>query len=288
LSQLGISCVVNSPFVGQNLQDQTYLPLVMQLPAADFTDLIIDFLFATNSAGFPIGGFYKSQYAAQYTDPLGSSSPVTDGQFVWNSASFLESNLNEMFNFNYIDPITGQFLTPPVMTLGVVNMRPKCRGQVVLSSNDPLVPPNVETNYFCDTSGPSGQSLDRLWHEQASRDMFQMVQYMASHNSSSFVALLPNAAQVANVTLLDRVINSLLGTSFHPTGTCRMGSFNNVQQGVVDGNLCVHGTSGLRVADASIMPVTTSGNTQAPTYVIGATAARLIHTTTCGNHHEDR
>lgn len=62
-------------------------------------------------------------------------------------------------------------------------------------------------------------------------------------------------------------------TIFHPVGTCRMG---NGAMDVVDNQLRVHGIPGLRVADASIMPQITSGNTCSPTLMIAEKAAQLI------------
>jgi len=63
------------------------------------------------------------------------------------------------------------------------------------------------------------------------------------------------------------------GTVFHPTSTCKMGID---PMAVVDPKLRVHGIQGLRVADASIMPTLTSGNTNAPSIMIGERAANLI------------
>ena len=88
--------------------------------------------------------------------------------------------------------------------------------------------------------------------------------------------LLTEAAPGADRTTDDEIIDWVkraAETTYHPVGTCKMGSD---PMAVVDAELRVHGIAGLRVADASIMPTLTSGNTNAPSIMIGEKAADMV------------
>ena len=84
--------------------------------------------------------------------------------------------------------------------------------------------------------------------------------------------IVPGADRTTDDEILDWV-KKAAETTYHLVGTCKMGSD---PMAVVDAQLRVHGISGLRVADASIMPTLTSGNTNAPSIMIGEKAADML------------
>jgi choline dehydrogenase len=84
--------------------------------------------------------------------------------------------------------------------------------------------------------------------------------------------ILPGADRTTDDEILDWV-KKAAETTYHPVGTCKMGSD---PMAVVDAQLRVHGIAGLRIADASIMPTLTSGNTNAPSIMIGEKAADML------------
>jgi choline dehydrogenase len=87
----------------------------------------------------------------------------------------------------------------------------------------------------------------------------------------------PGADKQSDAALV-AYVREACDTVYHPVGTCKMGTD---PMAVVDPELRVHGVEGLRVVDASIMPTITTGNTNAPTIMIGEKAADLIKATGC-------
>jgi choline dehydrogenase len=145
-------------------------------------------------------------------------------------------------------------------TASVCNLRPTSRGSVHVASPDPAAAPVIAPNYLAteEDRRVAAASL-RLTRRIVSAPA------LAKHAPDE---LLPGAALTSDDDLA-RAAGDIGTTIFHPVGTCAMGS-------VVDARLRLCGIAGLRVADASIMPVITSGNTNSPTLMIAEKAADMI------------
>lgn len=152
----------------------------------------------------------------------------------------------------------------PGVTLVSVLMRPKSRGHTHITSPDPAAAPAIQPNYL---DHPDDLLTLRAGLRQA-RAIFE-----TPRAKQSFVAEVLPGPDVQSDMELDGYIRARTSTAFHPAGSCRMG---HDAMAVVDDQLRLHGMSGLRVVDASIMPVLVSGNTNAPTIAIAEKAADLI------------
>jgi choline dehydrogenase len=143
-------------------------------------------------------------------------------------------------------------------------MRPESRGHIHIVSADPRRPPAINFNFL---SSP----VDSKLTAQAVR-IARSVMTAPAMGPLQVTELAPGADRVADDEILDWV-RQAAETTYHPVGTCKMGSD---PQAVVDARLRVHGVDGLRIADASIMPALTSGNTNAPSIMIGEKAADMV------------
>ena len=143
-------------------------------------------------------------------------------------------------------------------------LHPRSRGWVRLRSADPRDPPRILINMFGED-----HDLDQMVRAlEWSRDLHAQAPLagMIRHER------LPGPAVQSREDMRAH-IRAHAGHRSHPVGTCRMGEGADA---VVDGQLRVHGIAGLRVADASIMPAITSGNTNLPCLMIGEKAAAMI------------
>ena len=159
---------------------------------------------------------------------------------------------------------------PEGLTLASMLVRPASRGTVTLASSDPAVAPVIDPQYLsCNADAEAMVAGIGLCREIAG-------QRALAPWAGREVA--PGPSVRSHDDVLDYVRRTC-GTIYHPVGTCRMGPD---RLSVVDPELRVHGIDGLRVADASIMPIITSANTHAPSVLIGERAAEFV-TATAGS-----
>lgn len=143
-------------------------------------------------------------------------------------------------------------------------LRPESQGSIHIVSPDPTRPPAIRFNFL-------SARLDQQVTIAAVGHTRRIVQASALDEFRG-VELAPGPEVQTDDEILDWV-RQTAETTYHPIGTCKMGSD---PMAVVDERLRVHGIAGLRVADASIMPTLTSGNTNAPSIMIGEKAASML------------
>lgn len=157
-----------------------------------------------------------------------------------------------------IDPWSG-------FSIGGFMLYPKSRGSIHCISSDPMMKPKIEPNYLADDDDRATTvELLRLIRRIASQPAFNEIllsEERPGHAVDESSALLDYARETGQ-------------TAWHTVGSCRMGVSSS--DSVVDSSLKVHGITGLRVADASIMPTIASSNTNAPAMMIGERAADFI------------
>jgi choline dehydrogenase len=150
------------------------------------------------------------------------------------------------------------------ITMNVNVLRSESTGSIHIKSANPAEPPAIRFNFL-------STEHDRAGVLAAIRKGREL---MATSPLKEVTAeeIAPGAQLQTDDELLDWVRNNA-ETTYHPIGTCKMGSD---AMAVVDRELKVHGIEALRVADASIMPTLTSGNTNAPSIMIGEKCAQMI------------
>lgn len=148
--------------------------------------------------------------------------------------------------------------------IGTFALRPESAGSIHIRSADPEAPPAIIANYLADErdrrTSIAALRLARRIAEQPALKALIVREVRPGPEAQSDEALLEHIAKLG-------------ATSYHPIGTCKMGSD---PMAVVDQKLRVRGIAGLRVADASIMPTMVSSNTNAPSFMIGERCAEFL------------
>ncbi|MEO8166260.1 MAG: GMC oxidoreductase, partial [Betaproteobacteria bacterium] len=256
LRSIGVDVVHDLPGVGANLQDHLDLFVIAECTGDHTYDKYnqphhaalagLQYLLwkkgPVASSLFETGGFWYAE--------KGARSP--DIQFHLGLGSGIEAGVAKMKHSG--------------VTLNSAYLRPRSRGTVRLASADPKAPPLIDPDYWAETRDRDlaieGLRLAREIMRQSALKRFVLAER------------LPGDAKTSNSDLFDYAC-AHAKTDHHPVGTCRIGPLQD-SASVVTPELRVIGLDGLRVADASVMPLIPSCNTNAPTIMVAEKAADHI------------
>jgi len=255
LQAQGIPVVHDSPGVGKNLIDHYYGGITARVRnEISINQLARGWRLVREVLRFCLAGDGALTYGVTASTIFTRSRPELarpDLQLLFTPGSYNRERF-------------GELEAAPGMTAVVCIVQPESRGILSLQSADPAVPPRIQPNYL---SAPNDVRA-LLAGVHLVRQIFA-----APAMAQCFVGeTYPGPKASSDESIVDAL--RLTGTTgYHAVGTCRMGSDANA---VVDPQLRVSGVEGLRVVDASVMPMVPTGNTNAPTIMVAEKAADLI------------
>lgn len=254
LNDNGIRPLVNLPGVGQNLQDHASIILQYECTKS-FPIHRVDTPWRKAAAGLQ-WVFARSGMAASN---------------IWEAGGLIRGNHKVSYpNLQYhFGPVgfeynQGNIKLLQAFAFHVDQLRPRSRGSISLKSGNPYDKPAMHFDYLAEPG-----DLDELVE-----GVHKTRELVAQHAFDDLrgVELVPGPQVSSDAEIRDWV-RSAATTDFHPCGTCRMG---HGPDAVVDDKMRVHGTEGLCVVDASVIPQIMSANLNAPTQMIAARAADWI------------
>lgn len=260
LQGLGIDVVHDLRGVGENLQDHLQLRMAFR----------VQHVRTLNTASAHWWGklMIGMQYALFQSGPM-SMSPSQLGAFAKSDPS--DGSLTRPDLEYHVQPLSLDRFGEPLhrfnaFTASVCHLRPTSRGSIHIASPDAAAAPAIAPNY-----------LSTDYDRHVAVNALRLTRRIAAAPALALYRpheILPGLAYQTEEELQDAAGN--VGTTiFHPVGTCRMGTADD-PGAVVDSRLRVRGVEGLRVVDASVMPVITSGNTNSPTLMIAERASDML------------
>jgi choline dehydrogenase len=261
LNARGVSVVKDIPGVGGNLQDHLQIRAIFKVKNTTTLNTQANSLWGKAKIGL--------EYAFKRTGPM-SMAPSQLGAFTRSDASQPHPNLEY-----HVQPLSLDAFGEPLhsfnaITASVCNLNPTSRGTVQIKSADFNDAPAIAPNYLSTEAdrkiAADSLRVTRNIVAQPAMQRYQPEEYKPGTEFQSDADLAQLAGAIAT-------------TIFHPVGTTKMGRVDGPDSdpmAVVDSRLKVRGVAGLRVVDAGIMPLITSGNTNSPTLMIAEKAAQWI------------
>jgi choline dehydrogenase len=250
LTSLGIESRVDLPGVGENLQDHPFILICYEstkpesLADAEKPRALLQFLLRRSG---PLTSNVGEAMAFIRTRP---GLPAADVQLLFGPAYYHDHGFDNHDGHAF--------------SLAAALLTPRSRGRLSLRSADPDAKPELVGNHLAEPEDVSALV--------AGFNKLREIARTGPLDDARGRELVPGE-HVDSYEEIEDFIRREVELLYHPVGTCRMGSDDGA---VVDPELRVRGIEGLRVADASVMPVITGGNTNAPTIMIGEKASDLI------------
>jgi choline dehydrogenase len=258
LAPLGIASVLDRQGVGRNLQDHLQQRAIYKVEGVRTLNETYYSLIRRGLMGL--------DYAFRRRGPL-TMAPSQLGIFTRSDPHRERANIQFHVQPLSLDKFGDPLHRFPAITVSACNLQPTSRGTVRIRSAEPGEAPAIAPNYLStaedrQVAADAIRTTRRLMRQQA----------LARYHPQEF---LPGPSVGDDDASLAKAAGDIGTTIFHPVGTAKMGTAND-PMAVVDERLRFHGIAGLRVADASVMPTITSGNTNTPTAMIAEKAAAMI------------
>ena len=257
LRQHGIEVLADLPGVGGNLQDHLQIRAVYKIQGAPTLNVMANSLLGKARIGL--------EYLLNRSGPM-SMAPSQLGAFTRSAPEYAWPNIEYHVQPLSLDAFGDPLHSFPAFTASVCNLNPSSRGSVRIRSSRFEDAPAIAPNYLS-TDEDRKVAADSLRVTRRIAAQPALAKYQPQEWKPG--------PQYESDDDLARLAGDIATTIFHPVGTAKMGRADD-PLAVVDPQLRVRGLSGLRVADASVMPTITSGNTNAPTLMIAERAAALI------------
>ncbi|QIG98656.1 MULTISPECIES: GMC family oxidoreductase [unclassified Bradyrhizobium] len=258
LSPLGVDIVADVQGIGHNLQDHLQQRAIYKVSGVRTLNETYYNLVRRGLMGL--------DYAFRRRGPL-TMAPSQLGIFTRSDATRSRANIQFHVQPLSLDKFGDPLHRFPAITVSACNLQPTSRGTVRIKSTAPDDKPSIAPNYLS-TEDDRQVAADAI---RTTRKLMKQAA-LAKYQPEEF---LPGPAVGDDDASLAKAAGDIGTTIFHPVGTAKMGMASD-PMAVVDERLRFYGLNGLRIADASVMPTITSGNTNTPTAMIAEKAATMI------------